>query len=115
VSFNRNHLLAIILTTLMLAPSIALISTSAQLGDSEQPIEVLDDPPLSSSAPIFMEGLPALYCDESTICQTTERSPSVPNDATVTEEPGWWLRYYPDHDSNGFDDRLQYVLAGEFP
>jgi subtilisin family serine protease len=115
VSFNRNHLLAIILTTLMLAPSIALISTSAQLGDSEQPIEVLDDSLSSPSVSIFMEGLPALYCNESTICPTTERSPSVPNDATVTEEPGWWLRYYPDHDSNGFDDRLQYILAGEFP
>lgn len=115
MSFNRNHLLAIILTTLMLASSIALISTSVQLVDSEQPIEVLEDPLSSPSAAISVEGLPILYCDESTICSITERSPSVPNDATVTEEPGWWLRYYPDRDSNGFDDRLQYVLAGEFP
>ncbi|MDP6899401.1 MAG: S8 family serine peptidase [Candidatus Thalassarchaeaceae archaeon] len=52
---------------------------------------------------IFVEGLPPLICEDGMPCLTPDRG------------EGPWLAYSPDRDHNGMDDRLQRVLAGEYP
>jgi hypothetical protein len=117
---NRNLLLAILLTSLMLAPGLALISTTAQLDDfpqlavpnGEETENTLDSGP---SPPLFVDGLPPLMCPDGEVCPTPVRRPVVPADTTSHEDPEWWFAYGPDLDWNGFDDRLQYILADVYP
>ena len=82
----------------------------------------IDSTKISSSAPIIVDGLPALLCpDESGgYCQVADRSEAAvatvrSADAEASEEsPGWWFSYSPDRDENGMDDRLQRIIAGEY-
>ena len=137
VLLNRNHTLAIILAALMLAPSLALISTSSSLDDFGQQVGanggtsndssnsagLPDDGsqngesplPESPTPPIFVDGLPPLICPNGEVCPTPVRKPVVPEGTTSHEAPEWWFGYGPDLDWNGFDDRLQYILADVYP
>lgn len=62
-------------------------------------------------APILIDGLPPLLCDEA-LCERPTRLIER-GDRASAEPPMWWLGYGPDLDWNGMDDRLQRVLAGE--
>ena len=72
--------------------------------------------------PIPIDGLPPLPCplEPGGICHGQDRNIASMDsirsiDAGPTEEsPGWWLRYSPDRDRNGMDDRLQRILNGEY-
>ena len=111
----RSNRTALILALLMIIPTISLVinpSNNEFIFDTES-LESSNSE--TYSPPILVEGLPPLYCDEITICPTPSRNPIIPEGAISIEEPGWWHRYSPDKDSNGFDDRLQYVLSGAYP
>ena len=58
--------------------------------------------------------LPPLMCGDS-ICPNKDRSPGFPPPGAgwPVEEPGWWFGYWYDLDSNGMDDRLQRIIAGQ--
>ena len=62
-------------------------------------------------APILIDGLPPLVCDE-VLCERPTRLIDRGERASA-EPPMWWLGYGPDLDWNGMDDRLQRVIAGE--
>jgi len=71
--------------------------------------------------PIAVTDLPALLCATDQVCPTPLRLPELPVGRPLTDgwSPGvedwaWWFSYSPDRDSNGMDDRLQRVLAGEY-
>jgi len=57
---------------------------------------------------------PPLMCDGE-ICPLTDRSSkNQPFDAGFpVEEEGWWFGYWYDLDSDGMDDRLQRIIAGQ--
>jgi len=57
---------------------------------------------------------PPLMCGED-ICPAKDRSPGFPPAGAgwPVEEPGWWFSYWYDFDSNGMDDRLQRIIAGQ--
>ena len=57
---------------------------------------------------------PALMCGE-VICDPIDRSVrSPPFDAGFpVEDEGWWFSYWYDLDSDGMDDRLQRIIAGQ--
>ena len=57
---------------------------------------------------------PPLMCGEHE-CPPKDRSPGFPSgDAGwPVEDPGWWFGYWYDLDSDGMDDRLQRIIAGE--
>ena len=57
---------------------------------------------------------PPLMCGEEE-CPQKDRSPGFPvGDAGwPVEDPGWWFGYWYDLDSDGMDDRLQRIIAGE--
>ena len=57
---------------------------------------------------------PPLMCGEHE-CPPKDRSPGFPSgDAGwPVEDPGWWFHYWYDLDSDGMDDRLQRIIAGE--
>ena len=57
---------------------------------------------------------PALMCGE-VICDPIDRTVrSPPFDAGFpVEDEGWWFGYWYDLDSNGMDDRLQRIIAGQ--
>ena len=58
--------------------------------------------------------LPPLMCGEN-VCPNKDRSPGFPPSGSgwPVEEPGWWFGYWYDMDSNGMDDRLQKIIAGQ--
>ena len=58
--------------------------------------------------------LPPLMCGEN-VCPDKDRSPGFPPSGSgwPVEEPGWWFGYWYDMDSNGMDDRLQKIIAGQ--
>ena len=57
---------------------------------------------------------PPLMCGDS-VCPDKDRSPGFPPSGAgwPVEEPGWWFGYWYDMDSNGMDDRLQKIIAGQ--
>ena len=57
---------------------------------------------------------PSLMCGE-VICDPIDRSVrSPPFDAGFpVEDEGWWFSYWYDLDSDGMDDRLQRIIAGQ--
>ena len=57
---------------------------------------------------------PPLMCGDHE-CPLKDRSPGFPSgDAGwPVEDPGWWFGYWYDLDSDGMDDRLQRIIAGE--
>ena len=57
---------------------------------------------------------PPLMCGDS-VCPDKDRSPGFPPSGAgwPVEEPGWWFGYWYDMDSNGMDDRLQQIIAGQ--
>ena len=57
---------------------------------------------------------PALICGEVQ-CESIDRSiRSPPFDAGLpVEDEGWWFGYWYDFDSDGMDDRLQRIIAGQ--
>ena len=59
-------------------------------------------------------GIPPLYCGDEE-CPEKERFPEFsPIDSSpAVMHFGWWSDFWSDSDSNGFDDRLQMILAGE--
>ena len=57
--------------------------------------------------------IPPLVCSEHA-CSKDWSLEHTPVDSTPpTMEFGWWEDFWSDSDSNGFDDRLQMILAGE--
>ena len=57
--------------------------------------------------------IPPLVCSEHA-CNKDWSLEHTPVDSTPpTMEFGWWEDFWSDSDSNGFDDRLQMILAGE--
>tara|TARA_B100000676_G_scaffold124443_1_gene123962 strand:- start:23167 stop:27879 length:4713 start_codon:yes stop_codon:yes gene_type:complete len=62
----------------------------------------------------FESDLPPLMCGDS-VCPEKDRRPGFPPHGAgwPVEEPGWWFGYWYDFDSNGMDDRLQRIIAGE--
>ena len=62
----------------------------------------------------FESDLPPLMCGDS-VCPEKDRHPGFPPHGAgwPVEEPGWWFGYWYDFDSNGMDDRLQRIIAGE--
>ena len=57
--------------------------------------------------------IPPLVCGEHK-CNKDWSLEHTPADSTPpTMEFGWWENFWSDSDSNGFDDRLQMILAGE--
>jgi subtilisin family serine protease len=145
---HRNRVVLVLLSMLlMLASSLPLAASSAGLyhdagdqtasSDSTRFIDTLptsnpftkindstsiDSTKMSSTAPLFVNNLPALGCPEESdgYCKVADRSEAAvvtvrSVDALPTEEsPGWWLSYSPDRDENGMDDRLQRIIAGEY-
>ena len=57
-----------------------------------------------------VEGVPPLMCGDE-LCPAPDRWPDRA-ERMAEEDYGWWLRYGPDLDGNGMDDRLQRVLDG---
>ena len=57
---------------------------------------------------------PPLMCNGE-ICPLTDRDPQNPpfDAGMAVEEQGWWFSYWYDFDSDGMDDRLQRIIAGE--
>ena len=57
---------------------------------------------------------PPLMCGGEE-CSEKDRSPGIrPADSGwPVEDPGWWFGYWYDLDSDGMDDRLQRIIAGE--
>ncbi len=57
---------------------------------------------------------PPLICGGEE-CPEKDRSPGIrPADSGwPVEDPGWWFGYWYDLDSDGMDDRLQRIIAGE--
>ncbi|MFL2956033.1 MAG: S8 family serine peptidase [Candidatus Thalassarchaeaceae archaeon] len=57
---------------------------------------------------------PALMCGQIE-CELTDRSVRMPpfDAGFPVEEPEWWFGYWYDLDSDGMDDRLQRIIAGE--
>ena len=57
--------------------------------------------------------IPELKC-EGEVCFKDRNPIHTPVDSTVPMmEFGWWHGFWSDSDSNGFDDRLQLIVAGE--
>ena len=59
-------------------------------------------------------GISPLYCGD-VLCPEKER---LPNFSPIDSSPpvmdfGWWLNFWSDSDSNGLDDRLQMIIAGD--
>jgi subtilisin family serine protease len=81
----------------------ALVTTPG-ITDKEADVEVRPDLNLP----------PPLMCGEHE-CPPKDRSPGFPSgDAGwPVEDPGWWFGYWYDLDSDGMDDRLQRIIAGE--
>ena len=66
---------------------------------------------------VFFEGetptIPSLICGEEE-CQKERNPTHTPlNSSPPAMEFGWWNGFWSDSDSNGFDDRLQLIVAGE--
>ena len=57
---------------------------------------------------------PVLMCGENQ-CEDIDRSIRIPpfDAGFPVEEPGWWFGYWYDFDSDGMDDRLQKIIAGQ--
>ena len=57
---------------------------------------------------------PPLMCGGEE-CPEKDRLPGTPpvDSGWPVEDPGWWFGYWYDLDSNGMDDRLQRIIAGE--
>ena len=57
---------------------------------------------------------PALMCGQIE-CELADRSVRMPpfDAGFPVEEPEWWFGYWYDLDSDGMDDRLQRIIAGE--
>ena len=57
---------------------------------------------------------PPLMCGDD-ICSAKDRIPGFPPAGAgwPVEEPGWWFGYWYDLDSDGMDDRLQRIIAGQ--
>ena len=57
---------------------------------------------------------PVMRCGE-VICAPIDRTPGFPSwDAGLpVEDVNWWFNYWYDLDSDGMDDRLQRIIAGE--
>ncbi len=57
--------------------------------------------------------IPPLICEEEG-CQKDRNPTHTPLDSSPPAmEFGWWHDFWSDSDSNGFDDRLQLIVAGE--
>ncbi len=59
-------------------------------------------------------GITPLYCGDA-LCPEKER---FPNYSPIDSSPpvmdfGWWSNFWSDSDSNGLDDRLQMIIAGD--
>ena len=98
----------IMLSCLLMAPISVYVL--ADIGDPI-PDEIVAEK--SDGTFPIIEGLPSLMCDGSP-CSIKDRSPSNPSDFAKSEAGEWWFGLSPDRDSNGMDDRLQRVLAGEY-
>ena len=62
---------------------------------------------------IESSSIPALICGEEE-CQKDLDPKHTPLDSSPPAmEFGWWNDFWSDSDSNGFDDRLQVILAGQ--
>jgi len=71
----------------------------------------------NSDSAVFFEGetptIPSLICGEEE-CQKELNPTHTPlNSSPPAMEFGWWNGFWSDSDSNGFDDRLQLIVAGE--
>ena len=92
----RGTRVALFLLVLMVTGPAAA-GSEALLPDTEARVNVVD-------------GVPALMCGDE-LCPAPDRWPDRA-ERHAEEAYGWWLRYGPDLDGNGMDDRLQRVLDG---
>ena len=70
--------------------------------ENEDLLQVIDD------------GIPALICDDEICPEKFLGIGFPPWDASpAVEEPYWWMNFNTDRDSNGMEDSLQYMIAGE--
>ena len=70
------------------------------------------DSPLEEVIGEIPPAIPPLVCGEQR-CNKDWGLEHSPVDSTPpTMEFGWWEDFWSDSDSNGFDDRLQRILAG---
>ena len=97
------------LTPLLVALLVFLLDVpigSAYISDAQ-------DAPLEEVIGEIPPSIPPLVCSEHE-CNKDWSLEHTPVDSTPpTMEFGWWEDFWSDSDSNGFDDRLQMILAGE--
>ena len=102
---SKNHRLSLFLVLMFLFADLGAFVTVSATNTPEE-----DQSPIEFTAPIFIDGLPPLMCDDE-YCQRPTRIIDR-GDRAASEEDGWWQGYGPDLDWNGMDDRLQRVLVG---
>ena len=116
MSGTRLSLMPLVLTAMILVLdfSVAAAAFSAPDEGDSFGIEEGDSANLSDLDERPENWPPALMCGDIA-CQLTERSEhSQPFDAgSPVEESGWWFGYWYDFDSDGMDDRLQRIIAGQ--
>ena len=73
-----------------------------------------EQPEIDFSQDSIDADLPPLMCGGN-ICPNKDRTPGFPPPGAgwPVEDPGWWFGYWYDLDSNGMDDRLQRIIAGQ--
>ena len=108
MSHSRNQRLPLIVVALFLVMDFsigasALVHVPEDTDESTE-VAVLSGPGLP----------PPLMCGDEE-CPEKDRSPGIrPVDSGwPVEDPGWWFGYWYDLDSDGMDDRLQRIIAGE--
>ena len=105
-STQQRLSLIVVLLLLMMDFSMGAGALANLPEEMEESVEVaaLSGPELPS---------PLMCGDE--VCPEKDRSPGFPpaNSGWPVEDPGWWFGYWYDLDSNGMDDRLQRIIAGE--
>ena len=96
-----------VIVALLLFVMDVSVASGALLPSPEPPLSDVSDDPME-------EDLPPLMCGDS-VCPEKDRSPGFPPHGSgwPVEEPGWWFSYWYDLDSNGMDDRLQRIIAGQ--
>ena len=106
---NRKHAFAVLPLLILLLSSLSplLLTMGVEAEDDATVVDAWGTRPAQ-----LVDGLPPLLCESGTPCDIPARMPTVPVGATSAESSQWWFSFGPDVDANGFDDRLQDVLAG---
>ena len=105
MSYGQRKFAPLFVAILVLLLDVPIGSANVFMGES---------PTLNQNKTVDYSDVPPLVCGDEE-CPEKDRTPAFsPLDSGPgVMEFGWWFDFWSDSDSNGFDDRLQLILAGE--